>query len=114
MGNTIIYHMLPAAQWQAQPPDHPYRHESLANEGFIHCTGDRGLLVQVANRFHHTMPDDFVILCIDVARVQSEIVWEEADGHTFPHLYGPLNLDAVVDVIPFPRDKQGAFQIPHK
>jgi len=111
-GKQMIYHMLPRAAWEAQPADQPYRGDTLATEGFIHCTGDPELLVRVANHFYRDQPDDFVILCIDETRVQSEVKWEAADGEFFPHIYGPLNLDAVTGVEPFPRDGQGTFLAP--
>ncbi len=111
MSNTAppIYHMTLRSVWEAQPLDRPYRGDTLASEGFIHCTGDPDLLVDVANRFYRGEAGDFVILHIDPARVKSEIKWEAADGASFPHIYGPLNMDAVIDVTPFPRDDQGEF-----
>jgi len=108
----MIYHLLPAPLWQRQAPDQPYRGDTLATEGFIHCTGEPARLVWVANRFYRTLPDDFVILCIEPSRVQAEIKWEQADGHDFPHIYGPLNLDAVIDVVKFSRDATGQFLPP--
>lgn len=105
----MIYHMLPAAVWQHQLPNTPYVHPSLAVEGFIHCTGEAVLLASVANRFYRDEPGDFLILCIDETKVQAPIRWEPADGHTFPHIYGPLNFDAVIDVVAFPRDDEGLF-----
>jgi len=108
----LIYHMLPRAVWDAQPANQLYRGDTLATEGFIHCTGDPELLARVANLFYRSQSDDFVILCIDETRVQSEIKWEAADGELFPHIYGPLNLDAVVGVEPFPRDSRGVFLTP--
>lgn len=108
----MIYHMLPVSAWTKQPADAPYRGDTLASEGFIHCTGERDLLLQVANRFYRTIPDRFVILSIDEARVQPEVRWEPADGQIFPHIYGALNLDAVQKVITFPRTEDGTFLMP--
>jgi uncharacterized protein (DUF952 family) len=107
-----IYHMLPRSIWKAQPPDQPYRGDTLASEGFIHCTDDLDLLVKVANRFYRSETGDFVILRIAPVQVTAEIKWEAADGAVFPHIYGPLNLDAVTNVTPFPRNNQGEFQPP--
>jgi len=109
---SIIYHMLPAAIWTAQNVDADYKADTLATEGFIHCTGEKELLVKVANNFYRDTRGPFVILCIDQALVESEILWEEAGMHTFPHIYGPLNLDAVIDVIPFPQRADGVFEMP--
>ena len=108
----IIYHLLPAARWRAQPPDQPYAPASLAAEGFIHCTAEPGRLVAVANAFYRSEPGPHVILCIRTEAVAPEVRWEPADGQRFPHIYGPLNLDAVAKVVPFPRSADGTFLAP--
>lgn len=108
----MIYHMLLLSAWQRQPVDQPYKGDTLASEGFIHCTGEIDRLALVANRFYRHQPGEFVILGINPAQVQAEIKWELADQHSFPHIYGSLNLDAVVDVIKFPRDVDGQFLQP--
>ena len=110
----MIYHMVPAPIWQQQTPDRAYRGDTLATEGFIHCTDEPERLLHVANRFYRAIPDDFVILCIEPSQVQAEIKWERADDHNFPHIYGQLNLDAVVQVIQFPRDLAGQFLLPNE
>lgn len=45
------------------------------------------------------------------ARLQSELRYEAADGDEFPHPYGALNLDAVVQVIDFEPAPTG-FELP--
>lgn len=110
-GRTI-YHMLPQATWAAQSPELSYVAPSLAQEGFIHCTGEPTWLVKVANMFYVAEPGPFVILCIDEAAVDPQVKWEAADGHRFPHIYGPLNLNAVIGVVPFPRNAAGQFLDP--
>jgi uncharacterized protein (DUF952 family) len=105
----IIYHMLPAQRWQAQPQAEPYMADTLATEGFVHCTREAERLVQVANRFYRSINGDFVILCLETEKLQSEVRWERADGHLFPHIYGPIQAVAVVDVLAFPRNPNGDF-----
>lgn len=105
----IIYHMLSALTWQAQPKDEPYFADSLATEGFIHCTREADRLVQVANHFYRHVDGDFVILCLETEQLHPEVRWEVADGHRFPHIYGPIHPAAVVDVIVFPRHPNGSF-----
>ena len=104
--------MLPATIWRGQQRERPYIHASLASEGFIHCTGDATLLVWVANQFYSRDADDFLILCIDEARVTAPVQWDPVGDKVFPHLYGPLNVDAIVAVTPFPRDEAGVFLPP--
>jgi uncharacterized protein (DUF952 family) len=109
---TMIYHMMPMPEWEAVQTQALYRTDSLEEEGFIHCTGERAQMVWVANQFYRHIPGPFVILSIDEARVQADVVWEAADDHLFPHIYGPLNLDAVVHVLGFPRSADGDFVMP--
>lgn len=105
----IIYHMTPTLTWQAQPPTAPYVADTLATEGFIHCTREAERLVDVANRFYRQQAGDFVILCVDTEQLQAEVRWEAADGQLFPHIYGPIALEAIIEVIAFPRNPKGYF-----
>jgi len=111
---SIIYHMLPVAVWDAQNDELPYEGDTLATEGFIHCTNEQELLVKVANNFYRDTAGPFVILCLDEATIESEVRWEAAGMHNFPHIYGPLNLDAVIKVIPFPQRSDGVFEMPRE
>ena len=114
----IVLHLMPVSEWQRVGPADPVTNPSLAGEGFIHCTDDPGVMLQVANAFYAALPGDFVVLHIDVARLTSECVWE-APAHIsgggvsfaprFPHVYGPIDRAAVVGVQPVHRDRSGAF-----
>jgi uncharacterized protein (DUF952 family) len=104
--------MLPKATWEALPPAGVYRADTLTREGFVHCTAEPAVLEVVANRFYRELSGDWLILAIDLGQVGAEVRWEEADGHTFPHIYGPIEARAVVGVVPFPRREDGAFTLP--
>ena len=83
----------------------------FAAEGFIHCsTGDQ--VIKVANarfRGQHGL----VLLVIDTDKVRPEIVYENLEGgdEVFPHIYGELNTDAVVEVAPFDPGSDGYFHL---
>ena len=84
----------------------------LAEEGFIHCSHAHQV-VPVADAIYRGTPG-LVLLVIDPAAVRAEIR-EEAlcnSGERFPHIYGPLNVDAVVDVLPFEPTADGSFELP--
>lgn len=108
----LIYHMAPRVEWSHAATGTHYAAASLPTEGFIHCTAEPEWLLTVANRFYRTEPGEFIIACIAVDAVDAEVRWEEADGHRFPHIYGPLNLDAVVAMRMFPRRADGTFLDP--
>jgi uncharacterized protein (DUF952 family) len=68
--------------------------------GYIHLSTQRQWLATLG-RFYRGV-DGLVLLVIDGERVAAPVRFEHADGDDFPHLYGPLPLDAVVDVRELP------------
>lgn len=110
MTSELIYHITSAAQWSAAQAAGAYRGDTLASEGFIHASVARQLAA-TAQRFYHGR-SGLVILCIDPARLRSELRFEAAGGDFFPHIYGPLNIDAVVETLDFPASPDGSFILP--
>jgi uncharacterized protein (DUF952 family) len=106
---AIVYHMLPRATWDALPQGSDYRADTLDSEGFVHCTAEPGLLEVVANRFYRDEPGDWLILAVDLGQVHADVRWETADGHLFPHIYGPIEQRAVQRIVPFPRRQDGTY-----
>lgn len=85
---------------------------TLADIGFIHCTSP-DQTVMIANR-HFTKYENLILLLVDLDKVKSEIKFEESlsgKGGVYPHIYGPLNIDAVYEVIPLPKEN-GEFITP--
>lgn len=105
----VIYHMTPRSVWDAQEGNAAFVEDTLDSEGFIHCTAEAELLPVVANRFYRATVGEWVLLCVDTGRLSAEVRWEAADAHVFPHIYGPIDGNAVVDVLPFPRNAAGEF-----
>jgi uncharacterized protein (DUF952 family) len=66
------------------------RDRTLAEEGFIHCSYDEQL-EGTLSRYYADLPE-VVIVTLDPELLGSEIRVENG----FPHVYGPLELDAVV------------------
>lgn len=91
-----VYHLISESDWRAISQKTHYSPESLAKEGFIHFSLPPQL-AGVVSRFYSGCKD-LLVLKIDVSKVPGEFIFEEADGSQYPHLYQPLNLDAVVDV----------------
>jgi uncharacterized protein (DUF952 family) len=108
--NTIL-HITQRQQWEAAKNIGTYRGDTLDSEGFIHCS-TLAQAIGSANRFF-TNQKDLVILSIDCDRVKPEIRYEGATvNNLFPHIYGELNLDAVVQVIDFGSEEDGLFISP--
>jgi uncharacterized protein (DUF952 family) len=105
-----LFHITTRDAWQAAQRAGEYRAASLVSEGFIHLSTERQWLA-VANRFYRDVPD-LVLLCIREDRLAAVVRFERADGDDFPHLYGPLELAAVVEVHDLPRTQTGAVGVP--
>jgi uncharacterized protein (DUF952 family) len=98
-----VFHLALRAEWRdAVERGDGYRRStlgrSLDEEGFIHCSFAHQ--VQGVADFVFRGRDDVVLLTIDLSLVPSEVRVENLDGgpHLFPHIYGPLPIDAVVNV----------------
>jgi uncharacterized protein (DUF952 family) len=107
---ALILHITPRLHWQKAQQDGIYRPDSLDAEGFIHCSTPTQVIA-TANTFFRGQAE-LVLLCIESDRVQSEILYEDAHGELFPHLYGSLNLDAVTQAIDFEPNEDGNFTLP--
>lgn len=116
-----IYHLALVDEWEAaRAAGEPYRRSSvgvsLEEEGFVHCSF-REQLPATAQRFY-TGRDDVVVLVLDTDRLTSPLVIEppvgsaDPDAEEFPHVYGPLDLAAVVAVLPAPPGPDGVPTIP--
>jgi uncharacterized protein (DUF952 family) len=107
----VIYHLVPIDYWEAQPTDRLYTPADFAREGFIHCTrGDEQIAV-VANRYYRNDQRQWLVLVLDEQAITSEIKYELGrDGLLYPHVYGPLNREAVIEVLQMRRDPDGVFQ----
>jgi uncharacterized protein (DUF952 family) len=111
----MIYHILRAEEWEHAREAGVYRPDSLEEDGFIHA-GYREQLLDVANILF-TGETGLVVLCIDPSRVTAPIredlvEFPEGTHSLHPHFYGPLNLDAVVRVVPLPPNSDGTFSLP--
>jgi uncharacterized protein (DUF952 family) len=102
------YHLVPDEGWAAAEPATPYRAESLATEGFIHCTDGAEALVATANRHYRDDPRPFLALTIDLDAAGSPWTVEDPGG-IYPHVFGPIDRAAIVGVERLARDGGGSF-----
>ena len=108
--NTIL-HITSRSAWENAKTLGTYRSDSLATEGFIHCS-TAAQVIGSANRFFKGR-ENLIILSIDADRVSSEIRYEGVESHhLFPHIYGELNIDAVLRVTDLEADADGIFMLP--
>ncbi len=97
---TTIFHITSRNAWAEAKLLGSYSSDTLTTEGFTHCsTADQ---VQRSARKFFKGKTDLVLLHITQANVHPEVRYEAAgSGELFPHIYGPLNLDAVFSVEDF-------------
>jgi len=104
----VTYHLIPEEVWAAVQGDAKYTPEAYAADGFIHCTNGIEQMVTVANWFYVRDARAFKVLALDVPAIASEIRYDDAE-RLFPHIYGPLNLEAVIAVLDVVRSNDGTF-----
>jgi uncharacterized protein (DUF952 family) len=104
----ITYHLSLVDVWSSQEKESQYLPEAYDNDGFIHCTDGLENLLDVGNMFYTADPRDFCVLVLNTSAIESEIRYEDPD-EVFPHVYGPLNTDAVVGYLRVIRGENGAF-----
>jgi len=105
---VTIYHLAEPAQWEAARASGSYEQSTLgrtlAEEGFIHCSSAQQWPV-VRRAFYGDYPESLLLLEIDESRLTSPLVREVGNpetGEEFPHVYGPIDVDAVVGVTELP------------
>jgi uncharacterized protein (DUF952 family) len=109
---SVLLHLCPTDDWSAAQAEGELRPESLASVGFIHLSAPEQVHLP-ANRLYRGR-DDLVLLHIDPTHVDSPIRWElgvatDPESMVFPHLYGPLPVDAVINVTSYLPNAEGVF-----
>ena len=111
--DTFILHITSKSAWQSAEQAGQYSAPSLATEGFIHCSTP-AQVVAVAERFYAGQRG-LVLLILNPSRIRPEVRYEagtDKPDELFPHIYGPLNLNAVTRVVAFEPDAAGHWSLP--
>ena len=114
-----IHHLVPESEFRAQIEGNTYIPAHFDQDGFIHCTGDVDTVLAVANDYFADVEEPVLVLVIETAKVEAAVRFEppapvEGSGSShlehprlFPHIYGRLNMDAVVGVGVMQKDDKG-------
>jgi len=116
----MIYHITSRSAWSEARQSGEYRADSLESEGFIHCsTGSQ--VLPVLEKYYMGQRG-LLLLLIDPALLSSDLKWEPPsdgtpplgvpEGDLFPHIYGPLNLEAVVKAVDLESNPDGNYNLP--
>lgn len=94
----MIYHVTTKAAWQEALYQGCYEAPSLTTEGFIHLS-KKEQVKGVLERYYNNI-NDLLLLHVDENKLNAELKFELSPSvnQEFPHLYGRLNIDAVVEV----------------
>ncbi len=108
----VLLHICVREEWDSVRTSREIRPVSLAEAGFVHLSTPEQVHLP-ANRLFSGRRD-LVLLILDPERLVAPVLWEpgvpqDPDSMRFPHLYGPLPTDAVVDVVSYLPDNDGQF-----
>ncbi len=97
---ALIFHVAQASDVDQAATTGAYRCDSIAAEGFIHCCKPEQLK-GVIERYYSGVTG-MLLLHIDSDLLHSDLVFENTvgDEELFPHVYGEINMDAVVQIAP--------------
>jgi uncharacterized protein (DUF952 family) len=95
----IIYHVTTASEWKEAKQKGFYETPSLKEEGFIHCSQPEQVPGVLERYF--SGKTELVKLVIDTDKLTSQFIydWSPSIADTFPHVYGPINVEAVIEVV---------------
>lgn len=111
MDQELVYHIASRDDWSVAQKTGRYCASSLKSEGFIHfstleqCAGTANL--------YYSSEDSLLFLTISTQKLTAELRWEKSRNDAlFPHLYGPLNVDAVLNTQEWRLGSDGVFERP--
>jgi uncharacterized protein (DUF952 family) len=109
---TTIYKICPVRLWRAAERAGVFRGSEVdRRDGFIHFS-NAAQLVETAE-IHFAGQSGLLLLRIDSAKLGDRLKWEPSRGGAlFPHLYGDLDLTAVMLVEPLPLGPDGRHIFP--
>ncbi|MEJ7689528.1 MAG: DUF952 domain-containing protein [Nocardioidaceae bacterium] len=113
----LIFHIAEPDDWQQARADGTYttstRGRTLAEEGFLHCSRFEQVTT-VLDFAYADVAGPLSLLVVDTEKLDSPLQLDEVPeaGDVYPHIYGPLNVSAVVDELPLSRNSSGVWQLP--
>lgn len=105
----MILHCMKKTTWEERKHKLAWGNRNIQADGFIHCSTAE-YFWRVAPNFKD-IEEELVLLCIDESKLKAEVRYEDGDncGRFYPHVYGLINNDAVIAVLPFIKDTNGNY-----
>jgi uncharacterized protein (DUF952 family) len=104
----LTHHLTPEEVWIRQADAGTYVPEAYDADGFIHCTDGESNLLKVGSQYYAADRRPYLVLDIALEKLNSAVRYEDPE-RTYPHIYGPLNREAVVGVRRAVRLADGTF-----
>jgi uncharacterized protein (DUF952 family) len=103
----LLYKIETAENWREAQAQGVYMGSPLdVADGFIHLSGAHQVRETAGKWFRGRT--GLVLIGLDPAPLGETLVWEPSrDGALFPHIYGPLPMNAVQSVVPMPVGDDG-------
>jgi uncharacterized protein (DUF952 family) len=93
----MIYHIAVLDDWVLHSNSATYQPPGYAREGFIHCSTQEQV-PGVLQRYYAGVKN-LILLHIDETKLSASLKYEEATNkELFPHVFGPINKEAIVRV----------------
>lgn len=113
----LIFHIATAADWLAAEISDSYTTSTqgvtLEQEGFIHLSRD-SQAATVLSKYYANVTEPLTLLMVDTDFLTSPWQFDDVLGalQSFPHIYGPLNPNAVIEATPLTKDDSGTWVLP--
>lgn len=104
----MIYHIATRTEWESQADEPTYAPDRYQEDGFIHCSEQHQLEAVASHHFRGR--DDLLILVLMPTKLEPETRYEQGGEEKFPHVYGPINKDAVSRTIEIRCNLDGLFE----
>jgi len=109
LSDPYIYLLSSQTEYQQALDDGTLMRDSLNSEGFIHAS-PKSQLNRLANKYYKEKSSP-LILMVDKKLISAQVKWEPATGGLYPHIYGPLNVNAITKVEKISLTENGNFHI---
>lgn len=105
----MILHCMKKTIWEEREHKSAWGNRNIRDDGFIHCSTPE-YFWRVAPNFKD-VKEEMVLICIDENKLKAEVRYEDGDncGRFYPYVYGLINNDAVMAVLPFIKDEHGNY-----
>jgi len=104
----LTYHATTKAHFESLHPTKPYLPPDFDADGFIHCTDGAEAPSIVLTTYYKDEPGDWVVAYVDADRITSPVRYDDR-AEVFPHVYGPINRDAILAVKEIGLVEDGTF-----